>query len=65
MPYAELHARTYFSFLDGASSPKELLTRARELGVPALAVTDLNGLHGVVETRDMLLDLCDLSGRDH
>jgi error-prone DNA polymerase len=64
MPYAELHARTYFTFLDGGSSPKELLERARELGLATLAITDGNGLHGVVEARDALLDLCDLSGRE-
>src|SRR4051812_30176545 len=62
MPYAELHVRTYFSFLDGASSPRELLDRARTLRLAHLAITDRNGLHGVVETRDTLLDLCDLSG---
>jgi error-prone DNA polymerase len=64
MAYAELHARTSFSFLDGASQPKEVVSRARELGYQGLAVTDVNGLYGIVETRDALLDLCGLHGRD-
>ncbi len=38
--YAELHAKTNFSFLEGASHPDELVQRAAELGYGALAVTD-------------------------
>ena len=48
MPYAELHAKTNFSFLEGASHPDELVQRAAELGYAALAVTDRNSLAGVV-----------------
>ncbi len=48
MPYAELHAKTNFSFLEGASHPDELVTRAAELGYAALAITDRNSLAGVV-----------------
>ena len=44
MPYVELHCHSGFSFLDGASHPEELVTRAVELGYPALALTDHNGL---------------------
>ena len=47
-PYAELHAHTNFSFLDGASAPDELVERAVELGLTGLAVTDHNGLYGAV-----------------
>ena len=47
-PYAELHCRTNFSFLEGASHADELATRAGELGYRALAVTDRNTLAGVV-----------------
>jgi error-prone DNA polymerase len=47
-PYAELHAKTNFSFLEGASHPDELVVRAAELGYAALAVTDRNSLAGVV-----------------
>ena len=47
-PYAELHAHTNFSFLDGASAPADLVARAVELGLSGLAVTDHGGLYGVV-----------------
>ncbi|HEV8698449.1 MAG TPA: PHP domain-containing protein [Candidatus Limnocylindrales bacterium] len=46
--YAELHAHTNFSFLDGASPPDELVERAVALGLTGLAVTDRNGLYGSV-----------------
>jgi error-prone DNA polymerase len=46
--YAELHAKSNFSFLEGASHPEELVERAAELGYAALAVTDRNSLAGVV-----------------
>ena len=48
MAYAELHCHTNFSFLDGASAADELVERALELGLSGLAVTDHNGLYGVV-----------------
>jgi error-prone DNA polymerase len=48
MAYAELRCKTNFSFLQGASHPDELATRAAELGYSALAITDLNSLAGVV-----------------
>src|SRR4051794_14969333 len=47
-PYAELHARTNFSFLHGASHAEELVARAAELGYHALAITDEASLAGVV-----------------
>ncbi len=46
--YAELHCKTNFSFLEGASHADELVGRAAELGYRALAVTDRNSLAGVV-----------------
>ena len=46
--YAELHAHSAFSFLDGASQPEELAAEAARLGLRALAVTDHDGLYGVV-----------------
>ena len=49
--YAELHCRTNFSFLEGASHPDELVHRAAELGYHALAITDRNSLAGVVRAR--------------
>ena len=47
-PYAELHCRSNFSFLTGASHPEELVERAAELGYSALAITDECTLAGVV-----------------
>jgi error-prone DNA polymerase len=48
VPYAELHAHSNFSFLDGASSPEALLEEATRLGLHALALTDHDGLYGIV-----------------
>ncbi len=45
-PYVELHAASAFSFLDGASQPEDLVERAAELGLEALAVADTNGVYG-------------------
>ena len=44
--YAELHCHSDFSFLDGASPADDLVERATELGLSALAVTDHQGLYG-------------------
>ena len=46
--YAELHCHSEFSFLDGASPADDLVQRAMQLGLGALAVTDHQGLYGVV-----------------
>ena len=46
--YAELHAHSGFSFLDGASDPEELVAEAHRLGLDALALTDHHGFYGVV-----------------
>lgn len=46
--YAELHAHSAFSFLDGASQPEELVAEAARLGLSSIALTDHNGLYGVV-----------------
>src|SRR6478735_2903878 len=48
IPYAELHAHSSYSFLDGASSPEELAEEAERLGLHALAVTDHDGFYGIV-----------------
>jgi error-prone DNA polymerase len=48
-PYIELHAHSAFSFLDGASTPLELAAAAAELGYPAFALTDHDGLWGSME----------------
>jgi error-prone DNA polymerase len=46
--YAELHCRTNYSFLEGASHADELVERAAVLGLSALAITDVNSLAGIV-----------------
>src|SRR5690349_15986007 len=45
-PYAELHCHSHFSFLDGASSPADLVEEAVRLGLHALAITDHDGFYG-------------------
>jgi error-prone DNA polymerase len=45
--YIELHASSAFSFLDGASLPEALIDRAAELGYPALALLDRDGVYGI------------------
>ena len=47
--YVELHCHSAYSFLDGASHPEELVARAAELGYPALALTDHDGVYGSLE----------------
>jgi error-prone DNA polymerase len=46
MTYIELHARSAFSFLEGASLPEDLIERAAELGQPAMALLDALGVYG-------------------
>ncbi|MYL04027.1 MAG: error-prone DNA polymerase [Acidimicrobiaceae bacterium] len=48
VPYAELHARSRFSFMDGSSNPEELVAEAVRLELDALALTDRDGFYGVV-----------------
>jgi error-prone DNA polymerase len=66
IPYAELHCKTNFSFLEGASHPDELVHRAAELNYAALAITDRNSLAGVVRahTAAKQLDLKLLIGAE-
>ncbi len=49
MTYVELQVTTHFSFLRGASSSKDLFTRAKALGIEALGVVDRNSLAGIVQ----------------
>jgi error-prone DNA polymerase len=44
--YVELHAASAFSFLEGASQPEQLIERAVELDMPAMALLDRNGVYG-------------------
>lgn len=48
VPYAELHVHSHYSFLDGASSPEQLLEEAKRLGLHGIALTDHDGFYGVV-----------------
>jgi len=54
--YAELHMHSHFSFLDGASSPEALVEEACRLGIDGLALTDHDGLYGVVRMTDAAVD---------
>src|SRR5438034_8710648 len=45
-PFIHLSARSYFSMKDGAFSPEDLALRAAQLGMPAVALTDRDGLYG-------------------
>ena len=47
-PYAELHCHSYYSLLDGASSPEELVAQAHASGLDALALTDHDSLAGAI-----------------
>jgi len=53
VPYAELHAHSSYSFLDGASSPEDLLSEAERLGLTALALTDHDGFYGAARFAEL------------
>lgn len=57
--YAELCVTSNFTFLTGASHPEELVARAAELGLAAIAITDRNSLAGVVRAYSALKVLRD------
>src|SRR6266481_5997255 len=44
--YVELHARSAFSFLQGASTPEDLIATCAELKMPSMALLDRDGLYG-------------------
>lgn len=47
MSYIELHTASAFSFLEAASLPEALVARAAELGYPAIALVDRDGVYGL------------------
>ncbi|WP_341951906.1 error-prone DNA polymerase [Salinibacterium sp. TMP30] len=57
VPYAELHVHSSFSFLDGASMPEKLAEEAARLGLTALALTDHDGLYGIVRMAEAAAEL--------
>jgi error-prone DNA polymerase len=57
VPYAELHCHSNFSFLDGASHPEELVEQAARLGLEAIALTDHDGMYGVVRFAEAAAEL--------
>jgi error-prone DNA polymerase len=48
MPYIPLWCKSNGSFLEGASHPEELIEEAHRLGLPAIAITDRDGVYGIV-----------------
>lgn len=56
MHYIELHCKSNFSFLEGASHADELMMRAAELGYSGLAITDRNSLAGIVRAHTAAKD---------
>jgi len=46
-PWTELHCHSSYSFLDGASSPSDLVLEAAARGLSVLAITDHDGMYGV------------------
>ena len=55
MAFVHLHNHTEYSLLDGATHVKDMVRRAAELGMPAVAITD----HGVMSGVPELSDACD------
>ncbi len=54
--YAELSCKSNFSFLRGASDAREYITRAMELGIPAIGIADVNGVYGLPRAYEALKD---------
>ena len=57
MSYVPLWCKSNFSFLEGASRPDELVEQAHAFGLPALALTDRDGVHGAVRALGLSLVL--------
>ncbi len=52
MTFAHLHVHTEYSLLDGFSNIKKLVARVKELGMPAVAITDHGTMYGVIDFFD-------------
>ena len=57
MSFIELHTRSAFNFLRGASSPEDMVTHAAELGQSAIAILDRNGFHGTARAHHKAKEL--------
>ncbi|MFN0113967.1 MAG: error-prone DNA polymerase [Paracoccaceae bacterium] len=62
MSFAELSATSNFTFLTGASHPEELMARAHELGMPALAIADVNSVAGIVRAHTAAREIARTEG---
>ena len=62
MSFVHLHVHTQYSILDGLSDIGKLFERARELGMPALAITDHGNMYGVKEFFKYAYDKSNLGG---
>ena len=49
MSYVNLHCHSHYSLLDGFGSPKRIIDRAKELDMPAVALTDHGNMYGAIE----------------
>ena len=49
MAFTHLHVHTEYSLLDGSSKIKEIVARAKELGMDSLAITDHGAMYGVID----------------
>ena len=49
MEFTHLHVHTEYSLLDGSSKIKEIVKRAKELGMDSLAITDHGVMYGVID----------------
>jgi error-prone DNA polymerase len=59
--YAELHAHSTFSFLDGASQPEHLLEESAALGLHGIALTDHDGMYGAARFAEVAESFGDIT----
>ena len=55
--YVPLYCKSNYSFLEGASHPDELIEEAYRLGIRSLALTDRDGVYGMVRAHKKALEL--------
>ena len=63
MAFVHLHNHTEYSLLDGITHIKDMVARAAELGMPAIAVTDHGVMSGMVELEDACIALKEKTGQ--